>query len=337
MKAWQIQAYGGPEGLSQVELPAPEALAPDAVMVKVRAVSLNFRDLIALRAPRPGNLSPLVPCSDGAGEVVAVGPAVTRVKPGDRVAGCFFQNWPSGRISREVMTSALGGPIHGVLAETVVLREDGVVPLPPSLGFAEAATLPCAALTAWHALIEKGGLHAGQTVLVLGTGGVSVFALQFARLHGARVAITSSSEEKLARARALGAEAAIDYHATPEWEKAVWEWTSGRGVDHVIEVGGAGTLEKSLAAVAFGGRVSLIGVLTGFQGLANPWPVVARSVTVQGIYVGHREMFLRMLAAVEASGLRPVIDRVFSFDDAPAAFAHLQGATHFGKVVIAWE
>lgn len=337
MKAWQIQEYGSPEGLRLIELSEPEALVPDAVVVRVRAVSLNYRDLIALRAPRPGNLSPLIPGSDGAGEVVAVGSAVTRVKPGDRVAGCFFQDWPAGKMSPSVMASALGGPRHGMLAEVVTLRETGVVRLPDRLSFAEAATLPCAALTAWHALVEKGGVCAGQTVLVLGTGGVSIFALQFARLHGARVCVTSSSDSKLARARELGAEATINYQTTPEWEKAVWAWTGGQGVDHVIEVGGAGTLDKSLAAVGHGGRISLIGVLTGFQGSANPWPIIARSITVQGIYVGSQEMFQRLVAAVETSGLSPVIDRCFAFDDAPAAFAHLQSAAHFGKVVIAWE
>lgn len=337
MKAWQIQEYGSPEGLRLVDLSEPEALTPDAVLVRVKAVSLNYRDLTALRAPRPGNLSPLIPCSDGAGEVIAVGSAVTSVKPGDRVAGCFFQNWPSGNMSAEVMASALGGPRHGMLTEVAVLREAGVVKVPDQLSYAEAATLPCAALTAWHALVEKGCVCAGQTILLLGTGGVSIFALQLARLHGARVCITSSSDAKLARACDMGAEATINYRTTPDWERAVWEWTGKQGVDHIIELGGAGTLDKSLAAVGYGGRISLIGVLTGFQGAANPWPIIARSVTVQGIYVGSRDMFQRLLAAVEASSLRPVIDRTFSFDEAPAAFAHLQSGAHFGKVVIAWE
>jgi NADPH:quinone reductase-like Zn-dependent oxidoreductase len=232
------------------------------------------------------------------------------------------------------MKSALGGPIHGVLSEFVVFEETAVVPLPAHLSFEEGATLPCAALTAWHALVEKGGLHAGQSVLLLGTGGVSVFALQIAALHGARLLITSSSGEKLARARGLGAHETINYNKVPDWEKVVWDLTSKHGVDHVVEVGGAGTLEKSLSAVAFGGRISLIGVLTGFEGRINPWPVVARSVTVQGIYVGNTEMFQRLVKAVAATQFRPVIDRTFPFADARAAFAHLASGAHFGKIVI---
>ncbi len=334
MKAWQIVEHGSVEGLRPVELPEPPSPARGEVVVRVRAVSLNYRDLTALRIARPGNLSPLVPCSDGAGEIVAVGEGVSEWQPGDRVAGCFFQDWTAGKIGRDTMKSALGGPIHGLLREAATLRADAVVRVPDHLSLEEAATLPCAALTAWHALVEKGNLHAGQTVLVLGTGGVSVFALQLATAHGARVIVTSSSDEKLARARELGAWQTVNYRTTPDWERAVFDLTDREGVDHVVEVGGAGTLEKSLAAVAFGGRISLIGVLTGFEGAVNPWPVVARSVAVQGIYVGSADMFRRMARAIDATGLRPVIDRVFPFEEAPAAFTHMAEGRHFGKVVV---
>jgi NADPH:quinone reductase-like Zn-dependent oxidoreductase len=335
MKAWQIASHGSVDGLRLVDEDDPADPQADNILVRVRAVSVNYRDLTALKAPRPGNLNPLIPCSDAAGEVVSVGPAVTRWKPGDRITGCFFQDWAAGTIRRSTMKSALGGPIHGVLREFVTLRESAVVRTPDHLDDAEASTLPCAGLTAWHALVESGRLRPGESVLLLGTGGVSVFALQFANLIGARTIITSSTDEKLAQARTLGAAGTINHRREEDWEKRVYEMTGNEGVDHVVEVGGAGTLARSLASVRFGGRISLIGVLTGFEGLVNPWPIVARSVTVQGIYVGSTEMFTRMTAAVATNQLRPVVDRVFPFDEAPAAFAHLQSGRHFGKVVIA--
>lgn len=335
MNAWEIQSHGSVEGLIPTERAALSLAHSRSILVRVRAVSLNYRDVTALRTARPGNLSPLVPCSDGAGEVIAVGKDVTKWKAGDRVAGCFFQDWVDGPIARETMASAQGGPIHGVLAEEACWHEDGAVAVPGHLSHEEAACLPCAGVTAWHALMEKGGLAAGQTVLVLGTGGVSVFALQFAKACGARVIVTSSSDEKLARARALGADETINYRATPEWEREVYALTDKTGVDHVIEVGGAGTLEKSLAAVRFGGRISLIGVLSGFEGTVNPWPIVARSVAVQGIYVGSTRMFEAMNRFVASHALRPMIDRVFPFAQAREAFSHLENGRHFGKVVIA--
>ena len=334
MTAWHITSHGSLDGLELAEYPDPVPGAGE-VLVRVRAVSLNYRDLTALRTKREGNLSPLIPCSDAAGEIISVGANVTRWRPGDRVAGCFFQNWRSGPLKRETMKSALGGPIHGVLSELAVFEETAAVSIPRHLGFTEAATLPCAGLTAWHALVEKGNLESGQSVLLLGTGGVSIFSLQFARLRQARTIIISSSDAKLERARALGADETINYRTSPDWEKQVWELTGREGVDHVIEVGGAGTLERSLASVKFGGRISLIGILTGFEGRINPWPIVARSVTVQGIYVGSTEMFERMNVAVAEAGMRPVIDRVFEFAKAPDAFAHLESGNHFGKVVIA--
>ncbi|MBE9169446.1 NAD(P)-dependent alcohol dehydrogenase [Pleurocapsales cyanobacterium LEGE 06147] len=272
--------------------------------------------------------------SDGAGEVVAVGEGVTRVKVGDRVAGTFFQNWISGKIDRSVMSSDLGGSIDGVLAEYVVLNQDGVVLIPEHLSYAEGATLPCAAVTAWHALVTKGNLQAGETVLVLGTGGVSVFATQFAKLHGAKVIATSSSDRKLEQMRELGADMTINYKTTPDWEKQVYELSDRVGVDHVVEVGGAGTLAKSLQAVRYGGRVHLIGVLSGFGGEISPMPILFKSVTVNGIYVGSKEMFEAMNQAIAKAQLKPVIDRIFPLAEATQAYEYLKSGSHLGKVVI---
>jgi NADPH:quinone reductase-like Zn-dependent oxidoreductase len=272
--------------------------------------------------------------SDGAGEVVAVGEGVTRVKVGDRVAGIFFQDWIAGALTKEKMNSALGGAINGLLTEYAVLSQDGLVLLPDHLSYEEGATLPCAAVTAWHALVTKGSVTAGETVLVLGTGGVSIFALQFAKLHGARVIVTSSSDAKLERAKELGASEVINYKSTPNWEERVYELTARNGVDHVVEVGGAGTLEKSIRAVRVGGRISLIGVLTGGAGEVNPMPVLMKSLTVQGIYVGSREMFEAMNQAIALHQLKPVIDRIFPLTEAQEAYRYMKSAAHFGKIVI---
>ncbi|MFZ4764649.1 MAG: zinc-dependent alcohol dehydrogenase family protein [Roseimicrobium sp.] len=335
MKAWQITEPTGPGGLRWHDIPVPEP-GPGEVRVRIRAVSLNYRDLSATRRERPGNLPfPFTVCSDGAGEVDTVGAGVTLWKVGDRVTPTFFQDWPAGSMTPEVMKSALGGPVPGVLSEYAVVREGGLVRIPDHLDYAEAATLPCAALTAWHALVGQGKLKAGDTVLTLGTGGVSIFALQMAKLHGARVIITSSSDEKLARARELGADETINYKTTPDWEREVFRLTEKRGADHIIELGGAGTLQKSLDAVRYAGRISLIGVLTGFEGQVNPWPIIARSISLQGIYVGSRELFEDMNRALAHHRMQPVIDRVFPFDDAPGAFEHMANGAHFGKVVVA--
>lgn len=334
MKAWQIIETTGPSGLRQVELPTPEP-GPGEVRVRIRAVSLNFRDLGATRRERPGNLPlPFTIGSDGAGEVEAVGAGVKQWKPGDRVMPTFFADWPAGGMSHGVMKTARGGALPGVLAEQVLVNEDGLVRMPDAWSFEEGSTLPCAAVTAWNALVGHGKLKAGDTVLTLGTGGVSIFALQFAKMHGARVIITSSSDEKLARARELGADETVNYKTNPDWEREVFALTGKRGADHVIELGGAGTLQKSLDAVRYGGRVSLIGVLTGFEGMVNPWPVIARSVTLQGIYVGSRELFEEMVRALSQNALKPVIDRTFAFSEAPAAFEHMAAGAHFGKIVI---
>ncbi|MCP5370581.1 MAG: NAD(P)-dependent alcohol dehydrogenase [Hyphomicrobiales bacterium] len=335
MKAYEIVSDGGIDALALNDRPDPEP-GPGQVLVRVRASSINYRDLSTIADPVPRGIPyPRIPNSDGAGQVLAVGPGVTRFAPGDRVAGCFFQDWEDGPITPAAMASALGGALDGVLAEQVVLSERGLVAVPEHLSYEEAATLPCAALTAWHAMVGRGGLKAGDTVLLLGTGGVSVFALQFAVLHGARAIVTSSGDDKLARARDMGAWETVNYRATPDWEKAVLDLTGGRGVDQVVEVGGAGTFAKSLDAARVGGRVSLIGILTG--GAPNPVAIMRKSLTVQGIYVGSRTMFEDMNRAVAAHRLRPVIDRVFDFADARAAYHHQLSGAHFGKVVVRIE
>jgi NADPH:quinone reductase-like Zn-dependent oxidoreductase len=334
MKAYQFTQFNGPEGLTLTDLPEPTP-GPGQVLIRVRAVSLNYRDLLVARGQYAGELpAGLTPLSDGAGEVVAVGAGVSRVKTGDRVAGIFFQTWLDGGIKAAYHGSALGGAINGMLAEHVALSEEGVVKLPDYLTYEEAATLPCAAVTAWDGLIEQGHLRAGETVLLLGTGGVSVFALQIAKMHGARVIITSSSDEKLERAKSLGADAGINYKTTPDWDRAVWALMGKAGVDHVVEVGGAGTLEKSLKSTRYGGHVALTGVLTGLAPQISPLDILWKSLRVSGIYVGSRAMFERLLSALAVSETRPIIDRVFGFDEARAAYEYMETGQRFGKVVI---
>lgn len=332
MRAWEIVSADGIDALSLADRPTPEP-GPGEVRVRIRASSINYRDLLTVESPAARNLPyPRVPNSDGAGEVTAVGPGVSRFKPGDRVASCFFQRWNDGGITPDAMASALGGALDGVLAEEVVLAEDGVVAIPAHLDYRQAATLPCAALTAWHALVEKGRVTAGETVLLIGTGGVSIFALQFAAMHGARAIVMSSSDAKRERATALGAWRTLNYREVPEWQDAVLEMTGGAGVDHVVEVGGAGTLERSVLAARVGGHVALIGVLTG--GAVNPTAIMRKSLRVHGIYVGSRAMFEAMNRAIEAARLEPVIERAYGFDDARAAYRDMRAAGHFGKLVI---
>jgi NADPH:quinone reductase-like Zn-dependent oxidoreductase len=273
----------------------------------------------------------LIPLSDGVGEVVAVGPEVRRFRVGDRVASVFAQKWTSGTPTKEKISSTLGGPLDGMLAELRSLNEEGLVRVPAQLSDAEAATLPCAAVTAFSALMQA-GVVPGQTVLVQGTGGVSLFALQFAKLAGARVLLTSSSEEKLSRARTLGADEGINYRSTPEWGKRARELTGGVGVDHVVEVGGAGTLEQSLKAVRPGGQVSIIGVLSGASATTSLVPLLMQNVRAQGVFVGSRETFEQMNRAIELHKLRPVVDRVFPVAQVRSAFEYLESGAHFGKV-----
>lgn len=305
------------------------------VHVRFRAASLNYRDLmVALGQYNPKMELPRILGSDAAGEVVRVGAGVTELKTGDRVASLFFQSWQAGEITQTTGKSALGGAIDGVVATDRILPATGVIRIPDELSFEQAATLPCAAVTAWNALVEKGKLYAGQTVLILGTGGVSLFGLQLAKAHGARVILTSSSDEKLARGRALGADETINYRTTPDWDEEVMRLTGRRGVDHVVEVGGSGTLPKSFHAARVGGHVHLIGVLSEPGKGVDVLVVLRKSIQFNGIYVGSREMFARLNAALVANRIEPVIDRVFPLSEARAAFEHMQSGSHFGKIVL---
>ncbi len=335
MKYYAIESEFGIDKLKMLEGDAPKP-GPGQVLVRIRAASVNYRDILMVSGKYSRNLRlPLIPFSDGVGEVVEMGQGVSRWKSGDRVAGIFFQEWLGGKISEAAARSALGGAIDGVLAEFVAFREDGLVAVPDYLSYEEAATLPCAAVTAWNAL-TSGALTSGQTVLTLGTGGVSTFALQLAKSAGARVIATSSSDEKLERVMEMGASDGINYKNTPDWEKRVMELTGGTGVDLVVEVGGAGTLGKSLKAVRIGGHISLIGVLTGQSGEVNPLPATLKGVRIQGIFVGSREMFEAMNRALTVHQIRPVIDKVFPFSEAKDALRYMQSGSHFGKIVIAF-
>jgi NADPH:quinone reductase-like Zn-dependent oxidoreductase len=335
MRAYQLPKGGaGIDALVKVERPDPKP-AYRQVVVKVKACSLNFRDLGILRGTyRMPVRENLIPLSDGAGEVIEVGPGVTRVKVGDRIAGCFFQRWVGGEAPPDVHASALGGGTDGMLAEYAVLEEDGVVKIPAHLSLEEGATLPCAGVTVWNAMMEHAKLVAGQTVLLQGTGGVSIFGLQLARMMGIQAIITSSSDDKLARAKALGANHGINYKTTPDWEKAAVGFTGGRGVDHVVEVGGAATLARSFGAIRVGGKISMIGGLSGPATELNPGLIFARRANVQGISVGSMQMFEAMSRAIAASSIKPVLDKVFHFDEAQAAYRHMASGAHFGKIVI---
>lgn len=332
MRAYRLTPTPGGLRLEIRHEAAPQP-GPGQAVIRVRAVSLNYRDLIMRQGQYGSAAENRIPCSDGAGDVVAAGDGVTRVKVGDRVAGIFMQRWISGPPTVDGNRSALGGDLDGMLAEQVVLSEQGLVPVPSYMSFEEGATLPCAAVTAWHALVERGHLAAGQTVLVLGTGGVSMFAAQIAKAMGARVIATSGSGEKMARLREMGFPDAINYNDTPEWDKVVKSLTSGRGVDHIVEVGG-NTIEKSLKSAAVGGHIAQIGIVAGRDLGMNPFSIVLKNLTMSGIYVGSREHFERMIAFFTAHQIRPVISDTFGFEDAEAAFAHMEAAKHFGKIVI---
>ena len=322
------------ESLTLIERPVPSP-GPREVLIKMRAVSLNPRDLFVLGAAGYFDNFPLIPLSDGVGEVVVAGDEVTRVKPGDRVAGIFMQRWIDGRITPELTRSALGGPINGVLAEYVILHEEGVVQVPVALTDEEAAALPLAAVTAWNAIVDTGKVSAGETVVVLGTGSTSLFAVQFARALNARVIVTSSSDEKLARVRQLCSVETINYNDTPDWDRVVLELTDGVGCDHLLELGGEPTIEKSIEAVRMNGQILALGAASGVPGAVPGLPVIIKSLTVRGLYGGSRAMFEKMNGFISARGVRSVVNRVFGFDEAHEAYEYFAKSGHFGKVCIA--
>lgn len=334
MRAIEIQTQFGLDHLVQVDRPLPEP-GPRQILLRMRAVALNYRDLLTVAGEyNPKQPLPLIPCSDGVGEVTAVGDGVERVSEGDRVIPIFAQSWISGAPTRARLRSTLGGPLDGTLAEYVLLHEDGVVHAPNHLEDEEAASLPCSAVTAWNALVGENPVKAGDTVLVQGTGGVSIFALQLAQLLGARVVVTSSSDEKIERVRDLGAWETINYRENPEWGKDARRLTGGEGVDRVVEVGGAETLAQSLSAVAIGGQISLVGNLSGGVLQLNIIPIFMRQVRLQGILVGHRESLEQMNRAIDAHAMRPVIDRVFPVSETRQAFEYMKAGRHFGKICI---
>ena len=334
MRAIEIQTQFGLDHLVQVDRPLPEP-GPRQILLRMRAVALNYRDLLTVAGEyNPKQPLPLIPCSDGVGEVTAVGDGVERVSEGDRVIPIFAQSWISGAPTRARLRSTLGGPLDGTLAEYVLLHEDGVVHAPNHLEDEEAASLPCSAVTAWNALVGENPVKAGDTVLVQGTGGVSIFALQLAQLLGARVVVTSSSDEKIERVRDLGAWETINYRENPEWGKDARRLTGGEGVDRVVEVGGAETLAQSLSALAIGGQISLVGNLSGGVLQLNIIPIFMRQVRLQGILVGHRESLEQMNRAIAAHAMRPVIDRVFLVSETRQAFEYMKAGRHFGKICI---
>jgi NADPH:quinone reductase-like Zn-dependent oxidoreductase len=333
-RQYQLQKSGdAPPALRQVVVPVRQP-GEHEVLVRVHAVSLNRRDVYVLRGQYPGPMRPnLVPLSDGAGEVVATGPGVKRFRKGDRVAAIFFQRWLDGRPKPEYMASALGGGVDGMLSEHVTLDENGLVAIPPHLSYEEAATLPCAGVTAWNALVTRGHMQAGDYVLLQGTGGVSIIGLQLTLALGGKPVITSSSDEKLARARQLGAVVAINYKTTPGWDKPVLEATGG-GVQQALEVGGKQTLALTLASLAAGGHVALIGGLSEFGGDIPVNPIRGRNITASGIYVGSRADFEAFNAFLDKHRFKPVIGKVFEFGQAAEAFDYMDSGALFGKVVI---
>jgi NADPH:quinone reductase-like Zn-dependent oxidoreductase len=332
VKAYEIHAKDGPEALVPVER-AEEPLGPTDVRVSVRATSINYRDLGILRRALQRS-APVVPLSDGAGEVVAVGTEVTRWQVGDRVAANFFPTWQHGLLSDAHHAQALGGGRDGMLRERVVLDERAWVKIPAHLSFEQAATLPCAGLTAYHALFEAAQVAPGDTVLVEGTGGVSLFALQLAKAAGARVILTSKSEEKRQRALRLGADHVIDYNADAKWGESARAWTGGRGVDVAVEVGGQTTFDQATASLRYGGTLSVVGGLTGFQAPVSLGTLLQKTLRVHGVYVGSVALFERFSRALDVTKIVPVIDHTFAFADASQAYARIASGDHFGKIVI---
>ncbi|MGA2887790.1 MAG: NAD(P)-dependent alcohol dehydrogenase [Terracidiphilus sp.] len=334
MHNWQISSFGI-DSLEFVERPAPQP-GPGEVLIRVHAISFNYRDLLMVKGLYNPKLKlPRIPCSDGAGQISAVGEGVTAWKPGDRVAGIFMQNWLDGPPTPAKVKGALGGDIDGMLAEYIVLKEAGLVRLPAHLSFEEAASLPCAAVTAWNAL-ATGNLKPGATVLIQGTGGVSIFALQLARMMGMLVLGISSSTAKLEHARSLGLDACLNYRETPAWDRWALDQTGGEGVDLVVEVGGVGTLPRSLGALRMGGVIAQIGVLTG-PSETLPLPLILhKQARIQGIYVGSRKDFEEMNKAIALAQLHPVVES-FPWSKAREVLTRLEAASHFGKLVLTVE
>jgi NADPH:quinone reductase-like Zn-dependent oxidoreductase len=336
MQAYQIIPGENIDGLQRVDLPS-RPLGTGEVRIRVHAVSLNYRDLMVAS----GNYlvtvdDPIIPCSDGAGEVVEVGHGVSRYKPGDRVAASFFPCWHDGPTSPQKIRHALGGDVDGMLAQEVCLDQDALVPLPESLSYVDACTLPCAGVTAWNAIFESSNkVKPGDTVLLLGTGGVSVLGLQIAKAAGLSAIITSSSDQKLQRARELGADHTINYTTTPEWHEEVLRVTGGQGANVVLEVGGKGTVNRSVLAAAMGGTVAIIGGVSGFGGEVNPAALLQGAKRMVGIFVGSRSMLENVVRFAQVTDLKPVVDRVFPFQHAREAYRYMESGSHFGKVVIA--
>jgi NADPH:quinone reductase-like Zn-dependent oxidoreductase len=333
MKAVQLRQPGGIDKLEVTSLPEPGQPGPGEILVRLRASSLNYHDYIVVIG---GIKTPdgRIPMSDGAGEVLAVGSGVQAFKPGDSVVSLFFPNWPDGRPIEGGFAGVPGDGADGYARELVIAPATAFTRVPKGYSHAEAATLTCAALTAWRALAVEGKLMAGQTVLVQGTGGVSIFALQFAKAMGATVIATSSSDAKLERLRGLGADHLINYKSEPKWGAVARGLTGGHGVDHVVEVGGAGTMGQSISAARIGGHISLIGVLAGREAPISTAMIMGKQLRVIGVTVGTRRAQLDMIAAIEANDIRPVIDRHFPLDQLADAFRHQESGAHFGKIVV---
>jgi NADPH:quinone reductase-like Zn-dependent oxidoreductase len=334
MKAYEVQTFGIDNlALVEREVPVP---GPNVVLVRFHAASLNYRDVMVVEGQyNPRMKLPAIPFSDGAGEVAAVGTGVTRWKVGDRVTPIFVQRWIEGPVDLQKSRTALGAGAQwdGVLREYGAFDEQSLVRIPDHLSYEEAATLPCTGVTAWHALVESGGLKAGDTVLTLGTGGVSVFAIQIAKLFGARVIATTGSEEKVNKLGELGADEVINYRTREDWDAAVNELTGKVGVDHVVEVGGGGTLARSINAVRIGGHIALIGALER-AGEFSYVPIFMKLIRMQGIFVGSRQMFEDLNRAITVNRMKPVIDRTFEFGEVRDALRYMQSGRHFGKIVV---
>jgi NADPH:quinone reductase-like Zn-dependent oxidoreductase len=335
MKAYELQETSGVSGLRLVEKPMPSA-GPGEVLVRIRAVTLNYRDILTIKGGYGSRQKhPLIPLSDGAGTVEAVGSGVRAFKPGDRVIGSFFESWHGGAPASHKFSRALGGSVDGVLAEYRTFPQETLVSTPNHLSDAEAASLPCAALTAWSAVVQLGQIKPGDVVLTQGTGGVSLFALQFAKLCGARVIATSSSDEKIEKLNKLGANETINYVSSPEWGKSARKLTGDRGVDLVVEVGGIGTLNESIRSTRIGGSIALIGVVAGpAHGEVRLPLIVMQQQRIQGVTVGSTEELQSMVRAIDAHKMHPVVDRIFSFEEVKEAFEHMSARKHFGKVAI---